>query len=357
MGFGAGEPDFNTPPAVIEAAINALRDGATKYTPSAGTPALRKAVSEKLARENRLHYTPEQVVVSCGAKHSVYNALQVLIEPGDEVILLAPYWMTYRDQVVLAGGVPVVVHARAEDHFVPEVEAIKEAISPKTKAMIINSPCNPTGAMIPIEQLKSIAALAVDHDFWIVSDEIYEHLWFDFEPVSVATFGPEVYERTVTVTGCSKSYAMTGWRIGFLAAPKPIAAAVSTLQDQVTSNPTSFAQHGALAALHLPQHDVEAMRLIFEGRRNLVLELLHEIPGVEVARPAGAFYAFPRIDLLPGETDVQLAEKLLEHAHVAVIPGSVFEGPGHIRISYAAGEDRIRVGLDRLKRFLAHRIP
>ncbi len=356
VGFGAGEPDFNTPQPVIEAAIQALHDGATKYTPSAGLPALRKAVSEKLLRENKLHYNPDQVVVSCGAKHSVYNALQVLLSPGDEVILLAPYWMTYRDQIILADGVPVVVHSTAKDHFAPSLDAIQEAITPRTRAIIINSPCNPTGAMIPRDVLEGIAELAVQKDFWIISDEIYEHLTYDEPPVSVAGFSKAVYDHVITITGCSKSYSMTGWRIGFMAAPKPIATAVSMLQDQVTSNPTSFAQYGAIAALHLPQHDVETMRLIFEGRRNLVMELLHEIPGVATCRPQGAFYAFPSVPLLEGETDADLAQTLLEECHVAVVPGSVFEGPGHIRLSYATGEDRIRVGLDRLKRFFAHRV-
>lgn len=351
ISFGAGEPDFNTPEPICRAAIEAIEAGFTKYTPSAGTPDIKKAIVGKLERENGLTYAPEQIVVSCGAKHSIYNAFQVLLDPGDEVILIAPYWMTYADQVRLAGGTPVVIRTTAESGFVPTLDQLRAAITPKTRAIMVNSPSNPTGAVLPRQTLKEIASLALQHGFWIIADEIYERLVYGVEIKSMATLGKEVYDQTITVNGCSKSYAMTGWRIGFAAAPVAIAKAMSNLQDQVTSNPTSFAQKGAVAAFGLPAEAVEAMRAEFEIRRDLIVGLLQQIPDVVVPVPQGAFYAFPDVSAYLGgnlPTDIELASHLLEEARVATVPGSVFEGPGHLRLSYAASRENIERGVERI---------
>ncbi|MGV3614539.1 MAG: pyridoxal phosphate-dependent aminotransferase [Fimbriimonas sp.] len=356
VSFGAGEPDFNTPEPIQEAAIAAMRAGMTKYTPSSGTKDLKEAIAAKLERENGLKYSPDQIVVGCGAKHSVYNTMQILVNPGDEVILIAPYWMTYADQIRLAGGVPVVIHTTGENDFVPTYDQLREAISPRTKAIILNTPSNPTGAAIPRETLKEIAALALRHDFWIVADEIYERLVYGYEHTSIGTLGREVFDRTITINGVSKTYAMTGWRIGFAAAPLAVAKAMSNLQDQMTSNPTSFAQAGAVAAYGMPPESVETMRAEFEARRDLIVGLLRGIPGVKVSEPKGAFYAFPDFSHYIGErfaSDADLATYLLEKAYVATVPGSVFEGVGHLRLSYAASRKDIERGVARIAEALA----
>jgi len=351
VSFGAGEPDFNTPEPICEAAIAAIRGGFTKYTPSAGTKDLKDAIVGKLSRENGLSYSADQIVVSCGAKHSVYNAMQVLLDPGDEVILIAPYWMTYAEQIRLAGGVPVVVQTTAETEFVPSIDQLRGAISPRTKAILINSPSNPTGAVLPRQSLKEIAALAIRHNLWIIADEIYERLVYGVDQSSIATLGQDVYDRTITINGCSKTYAMTGWRIGFAAAPLAVAKAMSNFQDQVTSNPTSFAQKGATVAFGMDAAGIEAMRAEFEARRDLIVGKLLAIPGVRIPAPKGAFYAFPDVSAFLGgaiSDDIALAGYLLEEAKVAVVPGSVFEGAGHIRLSYATSRTEIERGVDRI---------
>lgn len=358
VSFAAGEPDFNTPAPVIEAAVAALHAGFTKYTPTPGTLDLKEAVAAKLERDNGLKYSPDQIVVSCGAKHSVYNTMQILLDPGDEVILVGPYWMTYAEQIKLAGGVPKIVHTTLEQEFVPSREQLSEAITPRTKAFLVNSPTNPTGAVFPRQTLKDIAALALRHGLWIVSDEIYERLVYGVAHESIGSLGADVFEQTITINGCSKTYAMTGWRIGYAAAPKPIAKAMSSLQDQVTSNPTSFAQKGAIVALGLPAADVEVMRQEFETRRDLIVSLLQEIPGVKIFKPKGAFYILPDFSAhLSGNirTDHELADYLLETAHVATIPGSVFEAPGHLRLTYAASRADIEKGVKRIAEALARR--
>ncbi|MFQ3587558.1 MAG: pyridoxal phosphate-dependent aminotransferase [Fimbriimonadaceae bacterium] len=351
VSFAAGEPDFNTPEEICQSAIQAIESGFTKYTPSAGIPELRERIREKLARENGIHVEPAQIVVSCGAKHSVYNTMMVLLEPGDEVLLIAPYWMTYADQIRLAGGVPVVVPTRAEAGFVPTVDALREKITSKTRAIVVNSPSNPTGAVLGRETLKQIAALALRHDLYVVADEIYEKLLYEGSHVSIASLGREIAARTITIGGCSKTYAMTGWRIGYAAAPTEIAKAMSNFQDQVTSNPTSFAQRGAVAAYGMSDDQVSAMREEFRARRDLILELLGRIPGVDTPVPGGAFYVFPSFASFLGEglpDDVALAQFLLENAKVATIPGSVFEGPGHLRLSYACSRADIERGVERI---------
>jgi len=356
ISFGAGEPDFDTPSEICDAAIHAIQTGDTRYGPSAGSPALRQAISEKFHRENKLSYNPTQIVVSCGAKHSIYNCLQVLVNPGDEVILLAPYWMTYADQILLAGGVPVVVYTSAENQFRPTKDQLEAAISPRTKAIILNSPSNPTGAILERDDLKTIAALALRNGFWIITDEIYERLTYDGgQHQSIAALSQDVYNQTITVAGCSKTFAMTGWRIGYVGAPEFIAKSIGMLQDQVTSNPTSFAQAGAIAALKMQDEKVVAMREEFQRRRDLIVRLINDVPGFSVNSPKGAFYAFVNVQiaLQHGQSDADLAAELLEHAHVATVPGSVFMAPGFIRMSYATNQSLITEGVERIKNFLA----
>lgn len=351
ISLAAGEPDFNSPEPVCRAAIEAIENGLTKYTASSGMPELKVAIADKLKRENGVSVQPDQVVVSCGAKHSFYNATMTLIEAGDEVILIAPYWMTYAEQIMLAGGTPVVVHTRSEEGFLPKMEDLRDKITDRTRAIIVNSPCNPTGAVFPRETLKEIAALALRHGLWIIADEIYERLVYGEEHTSIASLGREISEQTITVNGVSKTFAMTGWRIGYAAAPAPVVAAMSSLQDQVTSNPTSFAQVGAIRALSLDPATLESMRAEFEARRDLITNLLRGIDGIDIIRPEGAFYALPKIDRWLGgrvQSDLELADYLLDAAAVAVIPGSVFEAPGHIRLSYAASREDIRRGIERI---------
>lgn len=357
IGLAAGEPDFDTPEAICRAGIDALESGQTRYAPTPGLPKLREMAAEKLWRENQVKADPAQIVVSCGAKHSLYNALMVLVDPGDEVILLAPYWMTYAEQVRLAGGIPVVVRAAAEDGFVPLPEAIKEAVTGRTKAIVLNSPCNPTGAVFPRAVIKELVAIALRHGLYLISDEIYEKLIYDGEQhVSPASLGSDAQAQTVTIQGCSKSFAMTGWRIGYACAPLEIAKAMSNLQDQMTSNATTFAQHGAIAALQLDPAELERMRARFETRRNRIVACLGAIPHVKIGTPKGAFYALPDVShYLGGEIadDAELASFLLDKVRVATVPGSVFGGAGHLRLSYATSEENIERAVERIGEALA----
>ncbi|MBX3097127.1 MAG: pyridoxal phosphate-dependent aminotransferase [Fimbriimonadaceae bacterium] len=356
LSLSVGEPDFNTPDSICEAAVRALQDGHTKYAPSSGIPALRQAVAKKMS-EGGLPTESNQVVISCGAKHALYETLQVLVNPGDEVILIAPYWMTYADQIELAGGRPVVCSTRAEDDFAPEVDAVRDLITDRTKAIILNSPCNPTGAVFPRETLQAIATLATERGVWIISDEIYEDLIYEGKATRVAALDPAFAANTITISGFSKSYAMTGWRLGYSVSPFPVAKALSNLQDQVTSNATSFAQYGALAAMDLPVQELDAMRASFLARRNQILDGLRSIEGIQVRTPHGAFYAFPDVSafLRDGEDDVTLASRLLEEAYVAVVPGSVFQGFGHLRLSYATSPAELEKAVQRLGDCLARR--
>lgn len=348
--FGAGEPDFPTPDEISVAAIASLASGKTKYTASVGIPELREAVAEKCLRENKLSVQPNQVVASCGAKHSLFNAMWVTVSPGDEVILIAPYWMTYRDQVQLVGGVVRVVHTSVEEGYVPSVEAIRAAITPKTKAIVVNSPCNPTGAVFPPEVLAGIAELALEHNLWVISDEIYERLLYDAQHLTIASLSPEIAARTITILGVSKTYAMTGWRIGFAVSPAPVAAAMGRFQDQVTSNATTISQYAAIQALKMTDTEFAKMHTEFAARRELMGAELAKISGLKFSKPAGAFYYFVDVSgcLKDGETDTDLADRILEDAQVAVVPGSVFEAPGCLRLSYTASQHDIERGIQRI---------
>jgi aspartate aminotransferase len=359
IGFGAGEPDFDTPAHIKQAAIDALNAGYTKYTPSSGAVDLKDAIIAKLARDNHLNYKRENVIVSCGAKHSLYNVMQALLDPGDEVLIPSPYWVTYPEQVRLAEGKAVYVETLPENDFMPTPEAVRAAITPRTKALVLNSPSNPTGGVASRQTVKDLAALAVQHNFYLISDEIYEKLLYDGrEHLSPAALEEEVFQRTVTINGCSKAYSMTGWRIGYAAAADTeLVSAMGRLQDQSTSNPTSIAQKAAVAALNGSQEPVEEMRKAFEERRNLIVEKLNAIPGVACRMPGGAFYAFARIAdvlgkragdrILQGSDD--LADYLLTQFDVGVIPGSGFGNDGYIRLSYATSRENIVKGLERIE--------
>jgi aspartate aminotransferase len=351
VSFGAGEPDFGTREEVCEAGIEAIRSGKTRYTAGAGIPELRAAIAEKLGVENGIEVAPEQVIVSCGAKHSVFNALMTVCDPGDEVILFAPYWMTYKDQVFLTGSTAKVVHTNRSSGYLPDPEAFEEAVTPQTKAVLLNSPSNPTGAVLPRKTMERIAEIIVERNLWVISDEIYEKLVYDdVEQISIGSLGPEILARTITVNGVSKSHAMTGWRIGYAAAPKEIATGMNVLQDQVTSNASSISQYAALTALRMPCEKIEANRTEFQGRRDLILSELAKVPDVACEKPQGAFYAFADVSAYtsPEFDDLALSHKLLCDHKVACVPGSVFEGPGHLRLTYALDRPDIIEGIRRI---------
>ena len=349
--FGAGEPDMDTPEHIKEAAQRALAEGFTKYTPSSGIPELRKAISKKFATDNSLHYAPHQIVVSNGAKHSCFNAIAALINPGDEVIIPAPYWVSYPEMVRLASGVPVFVETKFENSWKLTVEEFENAMTPLTKMVIINSPGNPTGSVYSKEELRALSELAAEEDIYILSDEIYEKLVYDeTEHVSIASLTPEAYDLTVTVNGFSKAYSMTGWRIGYIGAPEPVAQAIDSLQSHSTSNPCSFAQMGALAALTSDQQCVTDMRDEFDMRRQYMFERLNAINGIKTILPKGAFYMLVDISSF-GLNSQNFADRLLSKAKVSVVPGIAFGNDQTIRLSYATSLDVIKRGLDRLEDF------
>lgn len=351
ISLSVGEPDFPTPKKICDAAKRALDEGYTKYTPTPGYNDLREVIADYLHRQNKVSASASNIVVSSGAKQALYNTAQVLLDPGDEVLIVTPCWMTYIEQVCLAGAKPVFIAAHESNGFIPSIDDLKKALTAKTKAIILNSPSNPTGAVLPRQTLKEVAALAIRHNLWVISDEIYERLVYGVEHVSIASLGKEIASRTITINGCSKTYAMTGWRLGFACAPSHIATALSNLQDQITSNSNSIAQRAAITAFQLPDEDVEAFRNIFETRRDLMLQLLGEIPHLSTCKPDGAFYLMPCVEQYYSEQypdDCAIAAYLLDRAKVAVVPGSVFEGPGYIRLSYAASEDNIRKAAARI---------
>src|SRR5207249_3199802 len=350
-GFGAGEPDFDTPEHIKAAAIEALQAGFTKYTPSAGIPELRAAIAEKLAGDNGLTYRPGQVVVSNGAKHSCYNAILATCQPGDEVVIPAPYWVSYPDMVRLVGAEPVIVPTTERNNWKMRPEDFENAMTPRTKMLIMNTPCNPTGSVYTREELEAIVEIASGEDIYILSDEIYEKLVYDeAKHVSIGSLSKEAYDLTITVSGFSKSYAMTGWRLGFLAAPEAVAKAVDSIQSHTTANPSSFSQRGALAALKGDQQSVADMREEFDMRRNYMLDRLSKIPNVTAVRPQGAFYVLVNVSQL-GLTSQNFADRLLSKSNVAVVPGAAFGDDRTIRLSYATSIDIIKKGLDRFQDF------
>lgn len=352
ISFGAGEPDFDTPEHIKEAAVQALREGFTKYTAATGIDELKEAICKKLQRENGLCYSPEEVVVTCGGKQALYNLAMALFEEGDEVLIPAPYWVSYPAIVALAGAEPVIVETYEEEGFKVHPEALEEAIGPRTKAIIVNSPCNPSGTVYSKEELEALAEVALRHDLWIVSDEVYEHIVFDgLEHVSIASLSPEIKRRTVVVNSLSKTYSMTGWRVGFAAGPKEVITAMGKVQGQSTTNPTSFAQKGAVAALRGPQDEVARMREEYQRRRDLIWSLITSIAGVTCFKPMGAFYIFPNFKAYLGgklRNCTELGAYLLEEAKVAVVPGVEFGKEGYIRLSFPVGLETIQEGIRRI---------
>ncbi len=360
IGFGAGEPDFDTPVHIREAAVRALEEGYTRYTPASGLPELQQAICKKLLADNGLTYTPAQIVVSNGAKHSLTNVFAALLNPGDEVIIPAPFWVSYPEIVRLNDGVPVIVETSRQSRFKVTVDQLAAALTPRTRAIIINSPSNPTGQIYTRDELAAIAGFAVANGLYVISDEIYEKLIYGSEEhVSIAALGREIYHLTVVVNGVSKTYAMTGWRIGYTASSPEIARVMGNVQSHATSNPNAMAQKAAVAALEGPQDCVEAMKKAFAIRRDYMVEQINAIPGLSCVEPAGAFYVFMDVSgtfgrhyrgRLIGSSD-EFAALFLENEKVAVVPGTGFGAPDYVRLSYALSLPQIEKGLSRLKNF------
>ncbi|HEX8948260.1 MAG TPA: pyridoxal phosphate-dependent aminotransferase [Dissulfurispiraceae bacterium] len=362
VNFGVGEPDFDTPEHVKEAAAKAIRDGFTKYTPVGGIDELKGAIADKLKKDNGLEYAKDEVVVSCGAKHSLYNIAQALFNPGDEVIIPSPYWVSYPDQALLNDATPVIVATHEKDNFMLKPEAFEQKITKKTKALVLNSPSNPTGAAYDRKGLEALAEIILKHKLYVISDEIYEKLVYDgASHVSIASLGKEIKERTIVVNGLSKSHAMTGWRIGYAAGPKDVVKVMTNIQSQSTSNPTSIAQKAAVAALTGPQDFVSMMHAEFDKRRKFLVAELNSMDGVSCLTPNGAFYAFPDVSKLYGKkagqrqvnSSLDMALYLLEDAKVALVHGEAFGNDSHIRISYATSMENIKKGVERIRGALA----
>ncbi|MBF0592356.1 MAG: pyridoxal phosphate-dependent aminotransferase [Nitrospirae bacterium] len=358
ISFAVGEPDFDTPEHIKASAIKALNDGFTKYTPVGGIPELKDAIIEKFRKDNNLHYTRDEIIVSCGAKHSLYNAAQALYSAGDEVIIPAPYWVSYPDQVLLNDATPVFVQTTEADNFRVLPDALAGSITGKTKAIIMNYPSNPTGFTYDIRSLEAIAEIVIRHNLYVISDEIYEKLLYDgVRHVSIASIDNEIKKRTITINGLSKAYAMTGWRLGYAAGSADVIKAMENIQSQSTSNPTSFAQKAAVDALNGPQGFIDEMLRQFDSRRHFLVAQLNAIEGVSCIMPEGAFYAFANIQKVLGRhfRDVainnctDLSMYLLQEAHVALVPGGAFGADGFIRMSYATSMQNIREGLSRIK--------
>jgi aspartate aminotransferase len=365
VSFGAGEPDFDTPERIKDAAIQAMRRGQTKYTEVGGIPELRAAVCAKFRRDNGLTYEPADVLVSCGAKHTLFNLAVAVFDPGDEVLVPSPYWVSYPEQARLVGAVPVAVPTREATGFDLEPERLRAAVTPRTKAIILNSPNNPTGAVFSAASLAAVAQLAVERNLLVVSDECYEALTFEGRHASIAALGPEIKARTLVVNTCSKAYAMTGWRLGFAAGPRELVRAMTDVQSQVTSNPSSITQWAAVEALGGGQDEVARMAAEFDRRRRLIVSGLNTLPGVSCVMPKGAFYAFANVSGLFGRTwqtpdgptqlkgSLDVTAFLLEEARVAVVPGLDFGSDEHVRLSYATSDALITEGLRRMAAAIA----
>jgi aspartate aminotransferase len=361
VSFGAGEPDFNTPENIQEAAIEAIKKGLTRYTPASGILQLKEAICDKFKIDNGLEYIPSQIVISNGAKHSLYNALMAICNPGDEVIVPVPYWVSYPDLVKLADAVPVLVETKEDQSFKYKKEDLIKSITHKTKAIIVNSPNNPTGLVYSKEDFEMIAEIAIKHDLIIISDEIYEKLVYgEVKHISIASLSEEVKNRTIVVNGVSKAYAMTGWRIGYTASTEEIAKIMSNIQSHATSNPNSIAQYASVEAIIGQQEDVEAMRKEFEKRRDYMVEKINSIPGISCKKPDGAFYVMINISKLKGTSikghqinnSVDLCNALLDSEKVAAIPGAGFGSDDFIRLSYATSMENIIEGLNRIENFV-----
>lgn len=361
IGFGAGEPDFDTPDYIKAAGIAAIEQNETRYTPAAGTIPLRQAICDRVKADYGLTYKPSQVVVSSGAKHIVYLALRALVDPGDEVIIPAPYWVSYYEMVLMAGGVPVVVSATEEEEFKLTPEQLEAAITPKTKLLMLNNPSNPTGMVYFREELEALAQVCLRHDLYILDDEIYACLVYDGrEFTSFASLSEEIKERTIIINGVSKAYAMTGWRIGYACSNETIAKVMSNFVSHSTGSPCSISQQAALAALTASQDEIETMRRAFEQRRDYIVERINRLPGISCLKPEGAFYVLMNLEQLIGKTlhgvtitdDEVFADLFLRVGHVAVVPGSGFGAHNFVRWSYATSMDNIREGLNRLEKFL-----
>ncbi len=352
VGFGAGEPDFATPQHITDAAIKALQDGFTKYTPSSGIPELRQAAADKFKRDNGLAYKPSQIIISCGGKHSCCNVILATCNPGDEVIIPAPYWLSYPEMARLAEATPVIIQTSDKTEFKATPEQLRAAITPRTRLFILNSPSNPTGSLYTPAEIKALGDVCVEKGVLIMSDEIYEKLVYDgAQHASVASFSPAHYEHTILVHGLAKAYSMTGWRIGLTAAPEPIARAIDAIQSHSTSNPTSFAQKGAVAALNGPQDHIAGWLAEFALRRAYAWKKLNSIPGVSCVNAKGAFYLFPNISKA-GLGSIDFCAQLLEREKVAAVPGIAFGADDYIRISYATSLKNLEKGLDRLEKFV-----
>ena len=352
IGLGAGEPDFDTPEHIKEAAVKALADGFTKYTPASGTPELRAATARKFERENGLQYDPQQIIISCGGKHSCYNVMLACCQEGDEVIIPAPYWLSYPEMVKLAGATPVIVETTDAMEFKVTPDQLRDAINDRTRIFILNSPSNPTGSVYTPEEIRTLGDVCVEKGVLIMSDEIYEKLIYgDTKFQSVAACSPEHQEHTIIVHGLAKAYSMTGWRIGFTAAPLPIAKAIGAIQSHSTSNPTSFAQVGAVQALEGPQDHLEMWLGEFNKRRSVAFEKLNAIDGISCVNAQGAFYLFPNISGT-GMKSADFCKRLLAEAKVAAVPGVAFGSDDYIRISYATSMANIEEALDRLEQFV-----
>lgn len=361
IGFGAGEPDFPTPQFVLEAAKHALNNGMTRYTPSSGTLELREAICRKLKRDNNINYAPDEIIVSNGAKHSLYNVFQAILNPGDEVLIPQPYWLSYPEMVKMADGMPVFIETKEENFFKVSVEDLEQAITPKTKAIIINSPNNPNGCVYNEKELAEIAELAVKKEIFIVSDEIYEEMVYDdAEHISIASLNEDIKGFTLTVNGMSKAYAMTGWRIGYTAGPKEVIKIMNNIQSHSTSNPNSIAQYASTVALDAPKNEIKEMIQEFDKRRLYMVDKINSIPYLSCKRPKGAFYVMMNISKAIGKRwgnkeingSLSFADALLESKKVTVVPGIAFGADSYVRLSYAVSLDKIQKGLDRIHQFM-----
>ncbi|MBP9853500.1 MAG: pyridoxal phosphate-dependent aminotransferase [Candidatus Omnitrophica bacterium] len=351
VNFAAGEPDFDTPDTIKKAAVLAIDGGQTKYTPSTGTPQLREAVAAKFKKDNNLNYKPSQIVVSCGAKHSIFNLIQILAEEGDEVIIPAPYWVSYPEMVKISGATPKILETTVATNFKVTAKQLAESLTEKTKIFVFSSPSNPTGMLYSKDELKAIADICVKNDIYVISDEIYEKLIYDTdEYTSIASLNSDINDLTFTVNGVSKAYSMTGWRIGYAAGNEEVMGYIKNFQDHTTSNPCSISQAAALQALKEPDDKIKSMRDIFKKRRDLITSLFDSIPEVSYIRPQGAFYLFCDFSKLGESFDI--AKRILQDVNVAVIPGEGFGAPGYIRLSYATSNERIEEGVRRIAQWI-----